>query len=192
MSGTPALRIFISYSHDNRGHADRVAALSARLRQDGIDCQIDQYYVRPPEGWPIWMAQQIDRADTVDQARSHFQSAVDTLRKAGRQDELPRGLLGRAESYRFTGERDAARRDLDEAMAVATRDLAGQMKLHMTDVHLARARPGRRPDGGRPRTPCRRGRADPTNRLPPPRRRTGRTARGGGSAKKSGSHRAGG
>ena len=65
MSDTSALRVFISYSHDDRGHADRVAALSARLRQDGIDWRIDQYYVRPPEGWPNWMQQQIDEADTV-------------------------------------------------------------------------------------------------------------------------------
>jgi hypothetical protein len=65
MSDALPLRVFISYSHDNRGHADRVAALSARLRQDGIDCQIDQYYVFPPEGWPAWTTRQIDEADKV-------------------------------------------------------------------------------------------------------------------------------
>ena len=65
MSNTTAPRVFISYSHDNRAHADRVEALSARLRHDGIDCRIDQYYVRPPEGWPDWMERQIGEADTV-------------------------------------------------------------------------------------------------------------------------------
>ncbi len=34
----------------------------------------------------------------------------------------------------------AARTDLDEAMAIATRDPAGHMRLHETDVHLAYAR----------------------------------------------------
>ena len=65
MSETPALRVFISYSHDDRGHADRVAALSARFRQDGIDCRIDQYEASPAQGWPVWMRRQIDEADTV-------------------------------------------------------------------------------------------------------------------------------
>jgi tetratricopeptide (TPR) repeat protein len=86
------------------------------------------------------MAAQSGRADAAQQARTHVQAAVDTIRKAGTQHHLPRGLLGRAEFYRFTGERDAARRDLDEAMDIATRDPAGQMKLFVTDVHLARAR----------------------------------------------------
>ncbi|NQU23536.1 MAG: TIR domain-containing protein, partial [Candidatus Nealsonbacteria bacterium] len=65
MPGAGPQRVFISYSHDNRGHADRVAALSARLRHDGIDCQIDQYQVRPPGGWPDWMRDQIADAHTV-------------------------------------------------------------------------------------------------------------------------------
>ncbi|NQU24661.1 MAG: hypothetical protein HQ567_25545, partial [Candidatus Nealsonbacteria bacterium] len=85
------------------------------------------------------MAAQAGRADALEQARSHFGTAVGTLRQAGSQEHIPHGLLGRAEFYRFVGQREAARADLDEAMAIATRDPAGQMKLHMTDVHLARA-----------------------------------------------------
>ena len=65
MSELRPLRVFISYSHDSRGHAARVAALSDRLRRDLIDCRIDQYYVRPPEGWPNWMNRQVDEADTI-------------------------------------------------------------------------------------------------------------------------------
>ncbi len=80
------------------------------------------------------------RADAVEQARTHANAAVETLRQAGQQDWLPRGLLGRAEFYRFVGDVGLARADLDEAMAIATRDPAGHMKLHETDVHLARAR----------------------------------------------------
>lgn len=58
-------KVFISYSHDSPQHADRVLALSDRLRADGIDCHIDQYEISPPEGWPRWMNRQIERADFV-------------------------------------------------------------------------------------------------------------------------------
>ena len=80
------------------------------------------------------------RGEALDQARSHAQAAVDTLRQAGMLDQLPRGLLGRAEVHRLAGDLDAARADLNEAMAIATRDPAGHMKLHGTDCHLALAR----------------------------------------------------
>ena len=80
------------------------------------------------------------RGEALDRARSHAQAAVDNLRLAGTQDHLPRGLFGRAEVYRLTGDLDAARGDLEAAMAIATRDPAGQMKLFETDCHLALAR----------------------------------------------------
>src|SRR6266487_1942155 len=57
--------VFISYSHDSPEHADRVLALSDRLRADGIDCILDQYIDSPPEGFPRWMDRQIRAADFV-------------------------------------------------------------------------------------------------------------------------------
>jgi ATP/maltotriose-dependent transcriptional regulator MalT len=63
--------------------------------------------------------------------------AVNGLRQAGQQDELPRGLLARAELYRVQGDFAQARRDLDEALTIATR---GEMGLHQADGHLAYAR----------------------------------------------------
>jgi Effector-associated domain 7/TIR domain len=59
------LKVFISYSHDSKEHVDRVLILSNRLRLDGIDCNIDQYEVSPPEGWSRWMRDQIHHADFV-------------------------------------------------------------------------------------------------------------------------------
>lgn len=47
--------VFISYSHDSKEHARRVLALSDRLRDDGVDCTVDQYEQSPPEGWQKWM-----------------------------------------------------------------------------------------------------------------------------------------
>src|SRR5262249_28317808 len=53
-------RVFINYSHDSPGHADRVLALAARLRAEGIDCHLDQYETSPPEGWPRRSENQVD------------------------------------------------------------------------------------------------------------------------------------
>ncbi len=58
-------KVFISYSHDTSEHKGRVRDLSDRLRQEGIDSNIDQYEQSPPEGWPRWMERQIEEADFV-------------------------------------------------------------------------------------------------------------------------------
>jgi len=58
---------------------------------------------------------------------------VDGLRKAGRQDYLPRGLLALAELHRFRRDFDQARADLEEAWEIAE---FGEMKRHLTDYHL--------------------------------------------------------
>ncbi|HEY0017428.1 MAG TPA: SEFIR domain-containing protein [Longimicrobium sp.] len=60
------IRIFISYSHDSPEHEQRVLALSERLRQDGIDAQVDQYVNgTPPGGWARWMLDELDAAEFV-------------------------------------------------------------------------------------------------------------------------------
>ena len=57
-------KVFISYSHDSNDHRQSVLELSDRLREDGIDCYIDQYINgAPPEGWPRWMEKQIQSSD---------------------------------------------------------------------------------------------------------------------------------
>ena len=58
-------KVFISYTHDSQDHMDRVLDLSNRLRNNGINCNIDQYEFSPSEGWPRWMANQIEVADFV-------------------------------------------------------------------------------------------------------------------------------
>jgi len=71
------------------------------------------------------------------QAAAHLNRAVDGLRQAGQQQELPRGLLARAALFRAQGQYDRAQRDLDEALSIAQR---GGMRLHQADCHLERAR----------------------------------------------------
>ncbi len=70
-------------------------------------------------------------------ALTYLNRAVDGLRQAGRQDDLPHGLLARAEYYRVTGDLDKAQKDLDEAFTIASR---GGMGLHLADCHLEYAR----------------------------------------------------
>jgi tetratricopeptide (TPR) repeat protein len=71
------------------------------------------------------------------QAAEHLNQAVDGLRQAGQQDDLPRGLLARAELYREQGEFEKAQRDIEEAVTIAER---GEMGLHQADCHLEYAR----------------------------------------------------
>jgi len=51
--------VFISYSHDSPEHIRTVLELSNRLREDGVDCVLDQYETSPPKGWPRWMETKI-------------------------------------------------------------------------------------------------------------------------------------
>jgi tetratricopeptide (TPR) repeat protein len=71
------------------------------------------------------------------QVAEFLQQAVDGLRQAGYLDDLPRGLLARAELRRVTGDYPRARADLDEAQRIAERS---QMGLHLADCHLERGR----------------------------------------------------
>jgi tetratricopeptide (TPR) repeat protein len=71
--------------------------------------------------------------DALARAAAELDQAVTGLRQAGQQDEMPRGLLARAALRRVTADFDRARRDLDEALLIATR---GGMRLHEADCHL--------------------------------------------------------
>lgn len=61
-----SIRVFISYSYDSIEYRRFVLNLSDRLREDGLDCVIDQYLNgAPPEGWLRWLESQIEAADFV-------------------------------------------------------------------------------------------------------------------------------
>ena len=66
MTTSTPTRVFISYTHDSEMHQDRVLALSDLLRDEGVDCCLDQYEEQsPPEGWPQWMQREISNAAFV-------------------------------------------------------------------------------------------------------------------------------
>lgn len=87
------------------------------------------------------------RQDAVapwETAFRELESAVSGLRRAGQNQELPRGLLTRACQRSLTGALtsaqagpDSAQSDLDEAWEIAER---GPMPLFLADIHLHRAR----------------------------------------------------
>ena len=60
-----SIKVFISYSHDTAAHQDRILALADRLRDEGIDCNLDQYEPAPAEGWPRWMEREFRDADFI-------------------------------------------------------------------------------------------------------------------------------
>ncbi|MBD2124750.1 toll/interleukin-1 receptor domain-containing protein [Trichocoleus sp. FACHB-262] len=59
-----AIRVFISYSRDSEEHQKKVLGLAQALRDDGIDCMIDEF-VLSPDNWDRWMLNQIDESDFV-------------------------------------------------------------------------------------------------------------------------------
>jgi hypothetical protein len=95
-----ALRIFISYTHDSDQHRQQVLELSDRLRDDGLDCEIDRYvHQSPPEGWPKWMMRQVTTARyviVVCTERYHRRVTTD--------DEPGTGLGGKWEGALITQE----------------------------------------------------------------------------------------
>ncbi|XP_078583380.1 uncharacterized protein LOC144866058 [Branchiostoma floridae x Branchiostoma japonicum] len=79
-SGTRrAKKVFISYSQDPYNNSDpsqrsadiqlqrrKVKSLADELRQNGVDCMIDQYAeYNPPDMWTTWMQNQIVQSDYV-------------------------------------------------------------------------------------------------------------------------------
>jgi tetratricopeptide (TPR) repeat protein len=63
---TESKRVFISYSHDDEEHRERVRFLSDKLRSNGINCRIDQSIEHDPSAdWSLWMEDEIEDADFV-------------------------------------------------------------------------------------------------------------------------------
>jgi tetratricopeptide (TPR) repeat protein len=78
-----------------------------------------------------------DRAARLAQATELIDRAVDGLRRSGREDHLPSGLLARAALRRFRSDFTGAAADLAEALEIAER---GRMRLYECDAHLEWAR----------------------------------------------------
>lgn len=75
----------------------------------------------------------LEHVEGLVQAAYHLDQAMIHLRRCGRRDYLPRGLVALAELHRVRDLFSEAHLELDEALAVAARD---GMMLHQADCHL--------------------------------------------------------
>ncbi len=62
-----APRVFISYSHDDPAHCNRVLALAQQLRRDGIHAELDQFHDQELLHWPRWCEERMrpEHADAI-------------------------------------------------------------------------------------------------------------------------------
>ena len=73
--------------------------LSVALRNDGIDCTVDEHFVSPSERWPRWMKNQIHESEYV------LVVATETYkRRYDGKDEAGKGLGSKWEGFIITQE----------------------------------------------------------------------------------------
>ncbi|HRI71046.1 MAG TPA: hypothetical protein PK156_42735, partial [Polyangium sp.] len=109
-------------------------ALQSALRQGNLlEIALDNLFIGRAHLIELQRSADRDLKDAV----LHIKECVNGLRSAGMQEMLPLGLLARADLHIHTREFANARRDLDEAMTIATR--CG-FRLHECDAHLGYAR----------------------------------------------------
>src|ERR1017187_7582423 len=63
--GIAAVRVFVSYAHDDAEHEDRVQKFWLFLREQGIDARLDLPAMEVRQDWAEWMTQQVRDADRV-------------------------------------------------------------------------------------------------------------------------------
>lgn len=86
-------KVFISYSHDNEEHNNKVANLAAKLRAQGVDVELDTYTPHPDEGWPTYMLHNV-----VD---SQFTLCICSQKYKDRFEQ--RELIGVGKGAKFEG-----------------------------------------------------------------------------------------
>ncbi len=84
------LTVFISYSHDDDHHQQRVYALADRLIKDGVKVVLDRDcgHGGPDEGWDKWSGSQAEKADLV------LPVFTPTYRRCWDDEQIPGMRLG--------------------------------------------------------------------------------------------------
>jgi hypothetical protein len=89
-----------------------------------------------------------EKGGDLEKAANHLALAVDGLRRSGQRDEIPLGLLARADLHIHTRNFELARKDLDETFSLAIRcgfrlheidARLGYVQLHLAQGQLATA-----------------------------------------------------
>lgn len=60
-----SVRVFVSYSHTNAAHVERVKGLATMLRGNGIEARLDRWHLSPGMDMAQWMSNELDLADRV-------------------------------------------------------------------------------------------------------------------------------
>jgi hypothetical protein len=76
--------VFISYLHDNDEHKDNVLRLAAFLRNQGINAQLDRWFVSERRDWYRWALSQVQQADFVIVVASPLCRAIGDGQACGR------------------------------------------------------------------------------------------------------------
>jgi len=63
--GRVAVRVFISYAHDDAAHEDRVRDFWRFLREHGVDARADMSAAERRQDWAEWMTQEVRYAERV-------------------------------------------------------------------------------------------------------------------------------
>jgi tetratricopeptide (TPR) repeat protein len=108
-----------------------------KAKQDLLSAALDHLTLGRAHLGLVMAATEEDRAAGLAQAAEWLDRAVDGLRRAAQEDDLPRGLLTRAALRRLRADFAGAAADLTEALEIAER---GPMRLHECDAHLEWAR----------------------------------------------------
>lgn len=58
-------KVFISYGQDNQERVDAAVSFAQKLRNEGVESRIDQFFTHPDKGWPKWMEEQFRWADVL-------------------------------------------------------------------------------------------------------------------------------
>lgn len=84
VDGSDHKKVFVSYAWEDDGtHQPRVVRFTNDLREYGLDAIVDVFESSPPNGWPMWMLKQIQRADFV------LMVITETYRRRFEGDEQP-------------------------------------------------------------------------------------------------------
>ena len=81
-----------------------------------------------------------DRAADLGFVKEHLDQAMQGLSEANHQVHMPPGRLARADLRRLSGDFEGAKADLDEVLAIATRDPQAPMLLYQVDYFLGQSR----------------------------------------------------
>ena len=80
-----AVRVLVSYAHDDAAHADRVRDFWWFLRAHGVDARLDRLAGEQRQDWPDWMAREVRDAAYIliiaDPANAHWQKDLQIVQQ---------------------------------------------------------------------------------------------------------------